>query len=191
MKDLAGMILKKSKSSINMAKIRGHEPVKLITGLIGKESLFDKVKTKLSRKFGKIDFESKILDFTCTDYYNREMGSDLKRQFLSFKRLISPDMIPDIKNYTNALESNFFSSNKKRSVNIDPGYLSLSKLVLATTKDHQHRIYLGKGIYAEVTLRYRDKTFRAWEWTYPDYRMKEYISIFNHLRSELYKAKEH
>ena len=173
-----------------MGKICKHEPVKLITGLIGKESLFAKVKTKLSRKFGKIDFESKILDFTYTDYYNREMGSDLKRQFLSFKRLISPEMMPDIKNYTNALESKFFSSNKKRSVNIDPGYLSLSKLVLATTKDHQHRIYLGKGIYAEVTLRYRNKTFCTWEWTYPDYCTKEYISIFNHLRKELYEAKE-
>ncbi len=173
-----------------MGKICRHEPVKLITGLIGKESSFDKIKTKLSRKFGKIDFESKILDFTYTDYYNREMGLNLKRQFLSFERLISPDMLPDIKNYTNALESKFLSSNKKRSVNIDPGYLSLSKLVLATTKDHQHRIYLGKGIYAEVTLRYRNKTFCAWEWTYPDYRTKEYISIFNHLRKELYQVKE-
>ncbi|MCG2712844.1 MAG: DUF4416 family protein [Candidatus Omnitrophica bacterium] len=167
-----------------------HEKVKLIIGLIAGEGLFDKVKKKLSSKFGKIDFESKILDFTYTDYYNREMGADLKRQFLSFKRLIPPEMIADIKNHTNALESNFFSSNNKRTVNIDPGYLSLSKLVLATTKDHQHRIYLDKGIYAEVTLRYRKKTFCAWEWTYPDYCSKEYIAIFNHLRKELYKAKE-
>lgn len=167
-----------------------HEKVKLITGLIGKEILFDEVKTKLSRKFGEIDFESKILGFTYTDYYNQEMGADLKRQFLSFKRLIYPELIIAIKNYTNTIESKFFSSNKKRSVNIDPGYLSLSKLVLATTKDHQHRIYLGKGIYAEVTLRYTNKTFSSWEWTYPDYCSKEYISIFNHLRKELYMAKD-
>ena len=173
-----------------MGKICKHEPVQLIIGLIGKESLFDKVKIKLSPKFGKIDFQSMILDFTYTNYYYREMGSDLKRQFLSFKRLISPGMMPDIKNYTNAIESKFFSSKKKRSINIDPGYLSLSKLVLATTKDHQHRIYLGKGIYAEVTLRYKDKAFCAWEWTYPDYCTKEYISIFNHIRRELYKEKE-
>ncbi len=172
-----------------MGKIFKHEQVKLIAGLIGKESFFRRAKTKLASRFGCIDFESEILNFTYTDYYNREMGSDLKRQFLSFKRLISPEMIPDIKIYTNDLESKFFSSNKKRSVNIDPGYLSLSKLVLATTKDHQHRIYLGKGIYAEVTLRYRNKTFCPWEWTYPDYCTKEYISIFNYLRDKLYKTK--
>ena len=173
-----------------MGKICKHESVKLIIGLIGKESLFDKVKIKLSCKFGKIDFESKILDFTYTDYYNREMGADLKRQFLSFNLLIAPDIIPDIKNYTNDLERKFLSSDKKRLVNIDPGYLSLSKLVLATTKDHQYRIYLGKGIFAEVTLRYGNKTFCSWDWTYPDYCTKEYISIFNYLRKCLYKTKE-
>ena len=172
-----------------MGKILEHESVKLIIGLIGGEKLFDKVKAKLSRKFGKIDFSSEILDFNYTKYYNKEMGPDLKRQFLSFKRLISPGMLPDIKKYTNFLEITFCDNNKKRPVNIDPGYLSLSKLVLATTKDHQHRVYLGKGIFAEVTLRFRDKTFCSWDWTYPDYCSKEYISIFNQMRGELYKAK--
>ena len=125
-----------------MGKISKHESVKLIVGLIGRKSSLDKVKTKLSRKFGKIDFESKILDFVFTRYYNQEMGTDLKRQFLSFKELISPTAIPDIKIFTNKLEKNFFSAHNKRVLNIDPGYLSLAKLVLATTKDHQHRIYL-------------------------------------------------
>ena len=74
----------------------------------------------------------------------------------------------------------------KRRVNIDPGYISQSKLVLATTKDHSHRIYLGQGIFAEVTLRYYKGTFRAWEWTYPDYASPPYIAIFNHIR-KLYK----
>ncbi len=173
-----------------MGKICQHESVKLIIGLIGKENLFDKVKASLLIKFGRIDFESVVLEFTYTDYYNKEMGLDLKRQFLSFERLISPEDLPDIKQYTNLLESTLCSDYEKRSVNIDPGYLSLSKLVLATTKDHQHRIYLTKGIFAEVTLRFRGKTFRPWDWTYPDYCSKEYISIFNQMRSELYKAKE-
>ena len=166
-----------------------HEKVKLIVGLIGKENLFHKAKTSLSRKFGEIDFQSKVLDFIYTDYYNREMGSGLKRQFLSFKRLISPEKMPDIKIYTNSLEQKSFCIKGKRSVNIDPGYLNLSKLVLATTKDHQHRLYLGKGIYAEVTLRYKNKTFCPWEWTYPDYYSEEYITIFNHLRKQLHKGK--
>ena len=69
-----------------------------------------------------------------------------------------------------------------RIINIDPGYLDLSKLILASTKDYKHRIYLTKGIYAEVTLFYQDKTFCPWEWTYPDYKTGEYIEIFNRIR---------
>ena len=172
-----------------MGKVTRHEQVKLIIGLIGRESLFGKVKTKLSRKFGKIDFESGILDFNYTDYYEQEMGRDLKRQFLSFERMIAPEILPEVKIYTNSLEKKFLQDEQNRMVNIDPGYLSLSKLVLATTKDHQHRLYLNKGIFAEVTLRYKNKTFSTWEWTYPDYCTKEYIDIFNKMRKALYDAK--
>ena len=75
------------------------------------------------------------------------------------------------------------ASDGKRRINLDPGYISQSKLVLATTKNHGHRIYLGKGIYAEVTLRYRNKAFRPWEWTYPDYRTEEYVEILEEIRS--------
>ncbi len=115
------------------------------------------------------------------------MGPGLQRQFISFKKPISPLELVRIKLWCNAVEQRRFSSGGKRCVNIDPGYLTLSKLVLATTKDHQHRLYLGKGIFAEVTLRFRDKTFMKWEWTYPDYCTPEYIAIFNHIRNTLLK----
>ena len=79
-------------------------------------------------------------------------------------------------------EQFFFKDTKNRRINLDPGYVSASKMVLASTKDHAHRIYLGKGIFAEITLRYYQKTFQPWEWTYPDYRTQEYIDLFNQIR---------
>ncbi|MFH1460354.1 MAG: DUF4416 family protein [Candidatus Omnitrophota bacterium] len=162
-----------------------HPKVKLIIGLIGPVKLFIPVIKKLIKKFGELDFESKIIDFNFTDYYEPEMGTGLKRKFLSFKREICVRDLAKIKLYSNKLENIFAGKNKKRRINIDPGYLTLSKLVLATTKDHQHRLYLDKGIFAEVTLRFRGKTFTAWDWTYPDYATGEYIAIFNHIRNNL------
>jgi hypothetical protein len=86
---------------------------------------------------------------------------------------------------TNALEAKL-SKEGKRTVNIDPGYIDMAKLVLFSTKDYTHRLYLNKGIFAEVTLYYKDDTFNPWPWTYPDYKSSEYIAIFNHIRG-LYK----
>jgi hypothetical protein len=143
-----------------------------------------KLEKTLEWKFGPIDFRTALLDFAYTDYYEPEMGRDLKRQFVSFRKLIDPQQLSEIKLYTNKVElQNSAASNKpSRKVNIDPGYLAEGKFVLATTKDHQHRICLNKGIYAEVTLRYVDKTFLPWDWSYRDYQTKEYIDIFNEIR---------
>lgn len=168
-----------------MGQIIKHEKVKLIVGLIAKQEFLEIACFRLAKVFGKIDYKSEVLDFDSTRYYEKEMGSDLKRQFVSFLKPINPGDLADIKIKTNKIEDRFFSAEKKRTVNIDPGYLSAAKLVLATTKDHQHRIYLDKGIFAEVTLRYRDKTFCPWPWTYADYCKDEYIRIFNHIRKEL------
>lgn len=172
-----------------MDKTLKHEQVKLIIGLIARQEFLDKALLRLSKVFGEIDYTSEILDFDTTRYYAKEMGADLKRQFISFSKLIAPEALPSIKLKTNKIETSSFSFRNKRQVNIDPGYLSISKLVLATTKDHQHRIYLDKGIFAEVTLRYRDKTFCPWQWTYADYCKKEYINIFNHIRNNLLKKR--
>lgn len=169
-----------------MGEINKPLPVKLIVGFIFKEeSILLKTQKVLVRRFGKIDFKSPILEFSYTDYYEKEMGARLKRQFISFAKLISPKNLASIKNTTNAIESRF-SKNNRRTINIDPGYLELSKLVLATTKDFAHRIYLNNGIYAEVTLSYRKNTFKELEWTYPDYRTTGYIEIFNKIR-EIYR----
>lgn len=158
-------------------------PVKLITGFIFKQKeILDKAITILEKYFGKIDFKSEILPFIYTDYYEKELGKDLKRNFISFKRLINPENLSKIKIITNRIEQKL-SYKQHRLINIDPGYVDLAKLVLASTKDYKHRIYLGKGIYAEVTLFYQDRSFRYWEWTYPDYKTEAYINIFNRIRT--------
>jgi hypothetical protein len=166
-----------------MRRIRKHLPVKLIIGFNFKDAdSLKKTQGYLVKRFGKLDFESKIIPFIHSTYYEKEFGKDLKRKFISFDSLISPNKISDIKIFTNKIEQKL-SIGACRIINIDPGYLNLSKLVLATTKDYTHRIYLNKDIYAEVTLYYKDKNFRFWEWTYPDYQTSEYIEVFNKIRN--------
>jgi hypothetical protein len=96
-------------------------------------------------------------------------------------------MLATVKHMTNRLEVRWSTPQGQRRVNIDPGYLDLAKVVLASTKDHSHRLYIGEGIFAEVTLRYRQRAFQVWEWTYPDYRTPVTLTFFHHLRA-LYKG---
>ncbi|MCK5595147.1 DUF4416 family protein [bacterium] len=179
-----------------MGIIQERDPVKLVTSIFSRDkNLIDSVIKMLVDKFGKIDFETELLDFNQTDYYEKEMGKTLLRKFVSFEGLIEPNSISNIKIYTNELEKNISQSWKteeKRDVNIDPGYLSLSKLVLASTKDFYHRIYLNHGIYAEITLVFKKETrskgsFQPFQCTYPDYASQEYRSIFNQIR-KIYKG---
>ena len=165
-----------------MGKIKKHPPVKLIVGFIFKDQVAqDKALFFLKRSFGKIDFESQALNFQHTDYHQKEFGTGLKRKFISFQKLILPQDLAKIKNITNKIE-NKLSHLSLRRINIDPGYLDLAKLILASTKDHQHRIYLGWGIFAEVTLSFQNHSFKPWECTYPDYATSEYSAIFNQIR---------
>jgi hypothetical protein len=165
-----------------MGQIRKAKPVKLITGFIYNDpAVAAKAQAALAKKFGQIDFTSPEIPFTHTDYYTNEFGKGLKRKFFSFKKLIPPSRLAQIKISTNTLERKF-AKNGLRCVNIDPGYLDLSKLVLASTKDYKHRIYLDKSIYAEITLFYQQNSFCGWDWTYPDYKTPEYIAVFNQIR---------
>ena len=160
-------------------------PVKLIVGMIAKDTaLFGKLQDVLTKKFGRLDALSPVFEFNLTDYYLREFGTDLKRLFLSFERLISPESLTKIKQATNALEKRFSKKAGQRRVNLDPGYVTLSKLVLASTKNYGHRIYAGSGIFQEITLYFQDGTFRPGRWTYPDYRTQDHILFFNTVREK-------
>ncbi len=145
-------------------------PVKLVSSIFSADThLIVAVVNELSAMFGMIDYISELIPFEYTDYYVKEMGPRQKRRFVSFENLLCPDTLPAIKLSTNALEETF-SAMEKRKINIDPGYISLGNLVLATGKPFAHRPYLGSGIYADLTLVYQRGGFHPLEWTYPDYR---------------------
>jgi hypothetical protein len=166
-----------------MGSINKPQQVKLVCGfLYTNETLFQETFARLCRLFGKADFVSEPIDFSFTNYYEKEMGKNLTRRFVSFSKMISPKDLARIKVITNAIEDKH-RDDKNRRINVDPGYITLAKLVLASTKDYCHRIYLDKGIFAEITLTFRGTSFQPWEWTYMDYRTPEYIKIFNHIRS--------
>lgn len=153
--------------------------------LTGFPALIDETRDVLTSKFGPADLESDIFNFNFSDYYEKEMGPGLVRKFFSFVRLISPEDLAGIKLKTNEIEENFACRREAkviRPINLDPGYLTSAKVVLATAKDYSHRIYLKEGIYAEATLRYFQGTYQPWPWTYPDYKTPEYLSFFHRLR---------
>lgn len=175
-----------------MGSPRNPRPVKLFIGMLsGDPSLLDLCTGILLKAYGPVDMETQAAEWAFTDYYTDEMGSGLLRKFIFFERLCHPGGLAGIKNFTNRLEQQTAISvneGAKRRINLDPGYLTEAKVVLATTKDFSHRIYIGDDIYAEVTLRYRAGTFEPLEHTYPDYRSEEYIRLFNHARDVLRKA---
>jgi hypothetical protein len=167
------------------------KPAKLMMSLISAEDGFMmNAVGDLKSIYGEVDFLTDLLPFDFTRYYDEEMGSPLFRRFIAFKELVPQEALADIKVQTNGIEQRYFRDGCRR-VNIDPGILSTDNLVLATTKGCAHRPYLRDGIYADLTLIFRNRSFRALEWTYPDYRQGEVIELMNGLRrSYLAQLKE-
>ena len=172
-----------------MEKEKKPKAVKLFAGVLyNNEIIRDKAFNVLESKFSKIDYASKPILFFYTDYYRKEMGEKIFRQYISFSHLIKPYELGKIKHITDEIEKKF-STDKRRNINIDAGYISLHNLILATTKDYSHRIMISKKIYAEVTLIYNNKTFNPLPWTYPDYKdpenIKDFIKIREILQSQI------
>lgn len=165
-----------------MSILKEPKPVYLFTAIIYKPDadLNDCIKA-LRNELGETDFESPVLTFKGTSYYESEMGKELKRKIITFKKLIAREKIREIKIFTAALEEKF-SESGKRTINIDPGYIAQEHVILATGKGFAHRPYLGDGVYAELTLIYRDNEFTTLEWTYPDYGGTEMRGLFQGLR---------
>jgi hypothetical protein len=138
--------------------------------------------TAAEQIYGPVDFLSEPLPFDFTAYYEPEMGRVLWRRLSGFGPLIAPEQLPEIKIRTNALESRFLNEREGRTVNIDPGYLAASKFILATGKDYSHRIYLGQGIYGDLTLWFQKGAFTPLPWTYPDYASQPLIGLIHLLR---------
>jgi hypothetical protein len=173
-----------------MGAVVAPKKVKLFCGVIssdGEKEIERKSFEALKEKFGEIDLTSDVMPFDFSDYYNPEMGGNLKRFWISFEKLIFAADIAGIKNFTNSIEDGFAVNNKRR-INIDPGYITPSNVILATTKDYSHRIYLSEGIYGEVTTIYNKKTgFIKLPWSYPDYLSEPATEFLLKARMELMK----
>ena len=172
-----------------MGAIRNLIPVQLFVGVLVSDAKFiSEIETRLAAAYGPIDHRSPIIPFTFTTYYTKEMGQSIDRLFLSFERLIEPDQLPEIKRQTNQFEEELApllrtpSTTVKRPVNLDPGYIEQAKVILASTKNFYHRIYLGHGIFGEVTMHFRNNTYQFFPWTYPDYQSKDYQEFFLRMR---------
>jgi hypothetical protein len=169
-----------------MAQISLPKPVKLFVGILscGKEILAE-VESLLVKRFGEVDMKSEIFPFNFTEYYEKEMGTNISRQFICFRKLINPEELSAIKIWTNELEDKFKHNNRFdviRPINLDPGYLTHCNLILASTKEYYHRIHLQDGIYAEVTLFYQHEIFKNLPWTYPDFQTEKYKNFFLKVR---------
>lgn len=138
----------------------------------------------MTDRFGQLDLLTEARAFTYTDYYEKEMGPSLYRRLASFTALVQPEVLPDIKLFTNDLEMRFADGHRRR-VNLDPGLLSVERLVLATGKNFTHRVYLRDGIYADLTLIYQNGSYRPLPWTYPDYGAAQTLHFLGVLRQKL------
>jgi hypothetical protein len=161
-----------------MAKIRAVDKTLLFVGaLFSDKEYYYKTQTALQEAFGEIVMESPPSGWDYSEYYRDEMGSPITRRFLFLKQSMSPDMLSDVKLRTIDIEARF-SLDGKRQINLDPGYLTPAKVVLASTKDYSHRIYLRDGIYAETTLIFKDKGYFPHVHTYTDYKDERQQRLF-------------
>lgn len=171
-----------------MGRIKEPDEVALFVGtLYSKDEYFNNAINKLIEEFGDTLYVSLPYIWDYSRYYDKELGSPIFRQFIFFERFINPGLLPDIKIRTNEIEDSL-SIEGRRQINIDPGYMTLSKIVLASTKNYAHRLYLDKGIYGEVTLIFKNKTYRPHIFTYRDYQDEICIDIFMKVR-ELIKTR--
>ncbi len=165
-----------------------HPGAILIVGMLSAwPELFDRAAEALAARFGAVRRRSADIPFTFTDYYEPQMGRDLLRRFYSFDGPFDPSRLPETKLWTNELEVQLAGPAYPvaRPVNLDPGCVDAARLVLATTKDNAHRIYLGQGIYAEITLNFLHGHFQPLPWTYPDYRTAPYLEFLTQVRGDV------
>ena len=168
-----------------MGRITTPLPVKLFVGVLTSlPEILPEVESQLTSLFGAIDERSDLIAFDCTTYYDDQMGHPIRRCFFGLVDLIPATEIAAIKIQTNDLEAKFQARHTQlpRPVNLDPGYMEQSKVVLASTKNFYHRLLIAEGIYAEVTLHFEAGAWRPFPWTFPDFRDGRYDAFFTALR---------
>ncbi|MDP6061311.1 MAG: DUF4416 family protein [Pirellulaceae bacterium] len=174
-----------------MGQIREPRPTLLVMAVFSRyETALNWSRTRAGQDWSPLALTSDVFDFDETPYYEKTMGPALKKQLLAFEHLADPGRLAEIKLETNQWEEEYAREHdwpEPRPLNLDPGYITEAKLVLATTKDRDHRIYLGAGVFAEVTLFYHAGRWQDLPWTYPDYKRREYHDFFSRCREFLRK----
>lgn len=172
-----------------MGDIRSHEPVLAIMAAFSRyDEALSWAKERAEHEWGRICLASERFQFVETKYYESTMGTGIGKELWAFEELIDPARLVELKLLSNAWEEAFRLQHhyeEARPLNLDPGYLTEAKLVLATTKDRDHRLYLDRGIYAEVTLFYHAGVWESRPWTYPDYRRPDYHQFLTRCREYL------
>lgn len=172
-----------------MWEIQDVQPVKLIVGILAcDESVLEVCRQVLSEAYGQADLISEVWPFDMTEYYVSEAGPNMVRQFMAFEELIDPGRLAGIKHQTNRMEQDLvqqLDTPYPRPVNFDPGFIEPSKLVLASTKNFAHRIYIGDHMYAEVTMTYNKGRWETFPFTFPDYKSGRYNEFLNEVRQRL------
>ena len=165
------------------------KPVKLICGILAADQrCLEAACDALIKLYGPADRQSKTWHFDQTTYYEKEMGNHILRKFLAFETLIDPGRLAEIKHQTNEMEKQLaeaLKTDRPRPVNLDPGYIEPAKLVLASTKNFSHRIYIGQNMYAEVTLMFHKGAWQSFEFTFPDYKSGRYNEFLCRVREAL------
>ena len=152
------------------------------------EAALDWAAARATESWGPAALVSPRFEFQETDYYEPTMGPGIRKGFWAFEQLIDPGELPALKLATNAWEAQYAAlggHDEPRPLNLDPGYITAAKLVLASTKDHAHWVYLSEGIFGEVTLFYKDRHWQHRDWTFPDYRRDDYQQFFTQCREYL------
>ncbi len=174
-----------------MGNLHSPIPVKLFLGMISREpGLLSECTRLFAQEYGPVDLVSSILPWDHSEYYREEIGTGLLRMFIFFEPLVDPELLAAAKHHAIRIEATFSepaAAGTRRRINLDPGYLTEAKVVLATTKDFPHRIYIGRNIYAEATLHYHkdSRSYQPVEHTYPDFRTEYCLRLFNGARDTL------
>lgn len=171
-----------------MSERRRPEPAALVVSVIYRiESRFDEAARRMGALWGDPERISDPFPFDKTRYYRREMGEPLVRRFFVGRRPVARDTLPEIKVAAETIEREF-AEEGRRTVNVDPGFLTAENFVLATGKNFSHRIYLGNGVFADLTLVFREGEYRALPWTYPDYASGEIRAFLGEVRDRFRRA---
>jgi hypothetical protein len=172
-----------------MAEANPHPPVlRFLAGFSRYPEAFDWAMERAVGAWGPVALASERFEHRETNYYDTTMGMDLKKCFFAFETLADPAELSEWKLTSNQWEIDYQQLGRHpepRPLNLDPGYLTDAKLVLATTKDRDHRIYLSRGIFAEVTLHFHRGKWEPRPWTYPDYQRADYHEFFLRCREYL------